>query len=178
MRKWKFVQLKDNGPWYLEVNDIETLLRYHAENKSFEKDKAHFLKLQNFDDRPAMIEAHTEYGWLVYKIKSMGFNTNEAYQILSELQLESMTKVLKNKGSILINRRDGFCINKAKNPHFVYRKDLEWPRYLNNDIRIKRFDDGTHYYAYIGDTQVKKGETIKWNTWDEAYEAAKTYTCK
>lgn len=41
-----------------------------------------------------------------------------------------------------------------------------------NDIRIKKFPYGNHYYAYIGDMQVKDGNIIKWNTYEDAHRAA------
>lgn len=31
---------------------------------------------------------------------------------------------------------------------------------------------GCHYYAYIGDMQVKDGNIIKWNTYEEAHRVA------
>ena len=56
---------------------------------------------------------------------------------------------------------------------FCRRKELVFPNYNVSDIRIKQFENGEHFYAYIGDTQVKdKYNNMKWNTRNEAYEAA------
>ena len=32
-----------------------------------------------------------------------------------------------------------------------------------------KIDKGQHYYAYVGDMQVRGGDVLKWNTYDEAY---------
>ena len=37
---------------------------------------------------------------------------------------------------------------------------------------MKQFPGGEHYYAYIGDMQVRDGDTLKWNSYQEAYEMA------
>lgn len=31
-----------------------------------------------------------------------------------------------------------------------------------------KIDKGQHYYAYVGDMQVRDGDVLKWNTYDEA----------
>lgn len=55
---------------------------------------------------------------------------------------------------------------------FVHRDELKWPLYTSDQIRIKKFDDGTHYYAYIGDAQVRDDNgVLKWDT-EEAARAA------
>ena len=34
---------------------------------------------------------------------------------------------------------------------------------------------GEHYYAYIGNMQVRDGDILKWNTYEEAYSKALEY---
>lgn len=55
---------------------------------------------------------------------------------------------------------------------FVWRKDLVFPHYTIADIRIKQFENGQHYYAYVADTQLRNGEKLKWDTYNEAYNFA------
>lgn len=40
------------------------------------------------------------------------------------------------------------------------------------DICISQFTGGTHYYAYVGDMQIREGENLKWNSYEEAYKKA------
>lgn len=37
---------------------------------------------------------------------------------------------------------------------------------------MKQFRGGSHWYAYIGDMQVRNGEELKWNTQEAARSAA------
>ena len=55
---------------------------------------------------------------------------------------------------------------------FVRRKELVFPNFKRDEIRIKKFPNGEHYYAYIDDMQVRDGDTLKWNTYEEAYNQA------
>ena len=55
---------------------------------------------------------------------------------------------------------------------FVRRKELIFPDFKKDDIRIKQFPGGEHYYAYIGDMQVRDGNTLKWDSYQDAYEMA------
>lgn len=172
---YKFVQIENNKSWYLEIRDVESLVQFCINNKSFDKDKEHLMKLRNYDNRPTTIVAHTEYGWLVSQVESMGFTVEEAYELIKNVQFNSMMKVLNEKGVIYVNKNNGFCTRKLIDSHFVYRETLEWPKYNSKDIRIKKFDDGQHYYAYIGDTQVRNGDTLKWSSYEEAYKMAEKY---
>lgn len=48
-----------------------------------------------------------------------------------------------------------------------------FPAFGRSDIRVERFKGGKHWYAYIGDMQVRNGDTMKWDTEEEARRAAK-----
>ena len=61
---------------------------------------------------------------------------------------------------------------------YIHKKDLVFPEFSEKDIRITKFPYGRHYYAYIGMTEVKDGDEIKWNTYEEAYKRAKAYITK
>ena len=86
-----------------------------------------------------------------------------------------MLKVLNETGAIYVNRKGGFHGNYKVYDNFVHRTTLDFPRFYSKDIRIKRFEDGTHWYAYVGDMQVRDGDILKWNSYDEAYNQAKKY---
>lgn len=58
---------------------------------------------------------------------------------------------------------------------FVRRKQLVFPDFKKNEIRVEQFPNGKHYYAYIDDTQVRDGDILKWNTYKEAYDKALEY---
>lgn len=63
-------------------------------------------------------------------------------------------------------------IDSVDYDNFCRRDELIFPNFQISDIRIKQFDKGQHYYAYVGDMQVRDGDVLKWNTYDEAYTRA------
>ena len=55
---------------------------------------------------------------------------------------------------------------------FCRRKQLVFPHFRREDIRIKQFNGGRHWYAYVGDMQIRDGDQLKWNTKEAAQAAA------
>ncbi len=63
------------------------------------------------------------------------------------------------------------------NTQFCRRKSLVFPNFKKSDIRIRKYDYGSHYYAFVGDMQVRDGDKLKWNTYEEAYLNAEKLVC-
>ena len=83
---------------------------------------------------------------------------------------------LQERGAIYINRLGGYHGDSTQEKlPFVHRDKLVFPNFKENEIRIKQFPNGEHWYAYIDDVQVRDGDTLKWNTYEEAYTQAKKY---
>ncbi len=84
---------------------------------------------------------------------------------------ESDLKDIREDGAVYFNRVGGktFSVNYVQ---FCRRKNLIFPDFKESDIRVKQQTGGTHYYAYIGDMQVRDRDVLKWNTFDEAYKRA------
>ena len=55
---------------------------------------------------------------------------------------------------------------------FCRRNELVFPNFTEDDIKIRQFDGGRHYYAYLGDMQLRDGENLKWNSYEQAYNVA------
>lgn len=55
---------------------------------------------------------------------------------------------------------------------FVRRKNIIFPDFKKEHIRVKSFPGGDHFYAYIGDMQVRDGDVLKWDTYEDAYNQA------
>lgn len=49
--------------------------------------------------------------------------------------------------------------------------------FTKDDIRIFQWGKGNgfHFYAYVGDIEVKVGDGIKWETYEQAYKEALRY---
>lgn len=78
---------------------------------------------------------------------------------------------IKRDGAVYINRVGGstFSVDYTQ---FCRRKELIFPDFKKEDIRVRRFEGGCHWYAYIGDMQVRNGTELKWNTKEAAQRAA------
>lgn len=80
-------------------------------------------------------------------------------------------RTMEEYGAIYINCVGGYTFGLNYN-QFCRRKELVYPDFKASDIRIKQFQGGEHYYAYVGDIQVRDGEIFKWNSYKEAYDKA------
>ena len=80
---------------------------------------------------------------------------------------ESDVKYIREDGAVYFNCAGGktFSVDYVQ---FCRRKNLVFPDFKESDIRVKKQTGGTHYYAYIGDMQVRDGDILKWNK--RAYE--------
>ena len=184
MQDWLFVRREKNGKtrWWLKLSSEEEVLRFWETNECFDRDREHYEKVKKYshDDRTAV--THSEFGGVaqryekdLYDLSGTGIG---GYDLLKADQLRTILRMLNETGAAYVNAKMGV---NGENPGFrtvgfLRKKELEFPRYHDSDIRIKRFDDGKHYYAYIGDIQVRDGDVLKWDTYDEAYMQAKKYS--
>ena len=82
------------------------------------------------------------------------------------------------KGYILLLRENGsyMVINDSiKIINTFYNDELIYPNYTLDDIKIKRWDGGKHYYAKIGNMEVVIDGINKWNTPQRAREMAEQF---
>ena len=95
--------------------------------------------------------------------------------MVAEQQMEE----IRECGAIYVNRAGGYhgYYKKAKEYAVVKSDKLIFPDYRKNDIKITKFPYGNHYYAKVGSTEVRDGDVIKWNTYEEAYRQAEKYLC-
>lgn len=96
------------------------------------------------------------------------------YGAFESLQVEfgmALHRDVMENGETFINPVGGKTFS-LEYDQFVWRRHLAFPNYSVNDIRIKQFEGGSHFYAYLGDTQLRDGEKLKWSTYGEAYDFA------
>ena len=180
MGDWLFV-FEDDGyrkGWHLRIDSEEMLGEYLKEQNLFQKDRDHYLKIKDAGFTGNNLVAHTEFGYYAEDVsKTMGVDIPCAYGILAMMQKESMKNILRKTGAVYINSTGGFHGERAVCTHtaFVRRDTPEFPHYFSRDIRVKMFPGGTHWYAYVGDMQVRDGDILKWNSYEEAYAMAEKY---
>ena len=79
---------------------------------------------------------------------------------------ESDLRYIREDGAVYFNRVGGktFSVDYVQ---FCRRKNLVFPDFKASDIRVKQQTGGTHYYAYIGDMQVRDRDILKWINRDD-----------
>lgn len=178
--KWLFV-LKDksthNQGWWLKISTAEELEAYYKQTMGAREENILSEYLEKAEDPNARYSNITQA--VIMNAQAKRLNIIEGIRdfrlMVAAQQLESIHK----NGAIYINRVGGYHGAYEGEPKydFVHRENLIFPDFKKEDIRIKKFEGGQHYYAYIDDMQVRDGDTLKWNTYDEAYRQAEKLIC-
>lgn len=116
------------------------------------------------------------------------YGENHNYNILQSLvgfQAEvasDQLNCINKSGAIYVNRNGGYHSYSSKDKEYavVKKHEIIFPKFSKKDfskkdIRIRKFPYGNHYYAYIGNQEVRNGDVVKWNTYEAAYEQAEKY---
>lgn len=180
--EWLFVHSK-NG-WRLKIDNIEQLTEYHKKLNGSQFSNAfdmymkggrpeEILEKLSIEERIEMI-CNPDFKKLqgaVYMAERNNATILDGFRMLNMEIGSGQLRVLKENGSIFINSAGGFTYG-IEYDQFCRRKEMIFPNFKKEEIRIKQFNGGIHYYAYIGDMQVRNGSELKWSTYDEAYQSA------
>lgn len=179
MRNWLFVH-DIRGGWWLKLTSDEDIIRYiKATNDRYDgalcKAVHEPIEKMSLEDRiNAHLNRDRDFMFLqAGMIMAQKCNTS-LYGAFERMQTEfgmALHRDIAENGETFVNCVGGKTFS-LEYDQSVWRKDLVFPDYTVADIRIKQFDGGTHYYAYLGDTQLRDGDKIKWNTHNEAYNFA------
>lgn len=184
--------LKDKGTtnqgWWLKISNIEEYIEYKKKAKSPLADgynsainckefgpSREALKvlyaagITSIPMRPHVNAA----GYLI----GMNAQNNQISLAESAVQLEinqdnQIVKLLDEGYNIYFNRNGGWHFGKDDYSDWYHNEKLVFPKFKKSQIKIEKFPMGKHYYAYINNVQVRDGDTLKWNTYDEAYNYA------
>lgn len=173
MEEYIFVWKYDG--WWLKINTPEQLFDYYEKTEG--KWSKAFSNLINSKEFTKSGKEHADT--LSYYIGTYGANSHlnpiQAFTCVRTEMMETQLNYLLECGEIYINKMGGYhCKSKEKEySQFVRRKEFVFPDFKENEIKIERFPGGNHFYAYIGDMQVRDGDTLKWNTYEEALSKAK-----
>lgn len=171
---YTFICTKDNE-WYLKISNIEQLLDYWntifnpklknaietiLDTKEWGKGVGHCDNLQML---------------IGFKAKSNHMTYEEAFEEITHDTRIAQYQALSNNKNIYINSKMGWNTEQKEVDQFVHKKDMNFPVMKSEKIKIKQFPMGTHYYVYIDGVQLRKGDKLKFNSYDEAYNYAKSY---
>lgn len=187
--EWLFV-MKDRGTsnagYWLKISNIEEYMEYLKITNPTRYGKAfeNYMYGKEFGAPTLEHSPNIEEVPLTHAIVLHATNMNEKYSTkmniidaikdFSSRVVENQLRELQETGALYFNRVGGYhgfysCMEENG---FVRRKELVWPDFKKDEIRIKSFPGGDHFYAYIDDMQVRDGDTLKWNTYEEAYNQA------
>lgn len=166
-----------NKIWYLMVNPDEKDILEDFANKTDGK-YANILFKDTLNQKISkeeynIVNAINTYSRL-YKTSLL-----VSAMMLQQKSFETKYQHLLKGETIFINENNGFftqtptvVINKI-----IYLKNLVFPNYTIKDIKVSQWGKGTgfHYYAHVGTIEVRDGDIVKWDTFDEAYQAALEY---
>lgn len=164
--------------WWLCITSENELLEYHSNHSDmYGKALENIVKGKEFMSDSVEHGPHLKEMPLSQSIWFTSMNNGKSV-IKSIIDISSsvfneQVKAIEKYGKVYINRVGGWCwelLGEVK--QFMDKRDLTFPDFDKNDIRVERFPNGKHYYAYIGGMQVRDGDVLKWNTYQEAYDTA------
>lgn len=174
---WKGIQI--DYDWMLVIESIKDLMDYHENTM-----RAQIPYVWENLEKTMRGKSHiaTNMGMMI----NFAAEAYEGTKSLVELTGIVGGKIFDAKASAIL--RDGKIYINKNGGFFSHNKDLTildeilvdsdrvvFPQYTEKDIRIKQWEDGTHWYAYVGDFQVKWDGDTKWDTEKKATTAANCY---
>lgn len=182
---WLFVLIgrgTDSAAWWLKIRSQEELIRYLQQTGS--KYGRAFDNYLHDGFYQESITGHGKYNQeanLTLAAYLYGINRNKSMvEALIDLQTDTanrMSEMLDKYGALYINSVGGWNTGTSLGPEngFMHARQLVWPNFTESDIRISCFHGGQHYYAYVGQAQVRDGDRVKFNSYDEARRHALAY---
>ena len=165
---YTFVYNKKDG-WWLKISSLRELMIYwETYTDLFEKSLEKLPKTKEFGC--GMEHADTIDTMIGFYARSRKITFEEAKtDLLCDIKKEQY-KALNENGFIFINRKHGWNAVDRETEQFVHRRNLVFPDVKNGKIKIEKFPLGNHYYVFVDDIQLRNGDTLKWNTPEEAKE--------
>lgn len=183
--------------WWLKITDMETLLAYVSKsqgNPRIEKafnmyTRLHTIGQQSYPKKSVrevleelpqkermeyMLDPsgawNTMYG-AIMEAEKVGGTILDGFRCLNIGVGATYMRHIKEDGVCFINRYGG-CNAIIEYDDFCKKNDLVWPDFNRNDIRVKQFPGGKHWYAYVGSMEVHNGDTLRFPSKSEAESAA------
>lgn len=165
---YTFVYEDDNKGWWLKISNPEDLCYYHIHNSQWSEVLEDYINNNNKGHLSPLTTAIVMYA------QHKKLNIIDAIIQFRMNVFTQQCDVIREYGAICINKVGGYH-QIGKYSQFVNRKKLIWPDYQSNDLKISRFPDGEHWYIKINDFEVRDGDKIKWDTYEEAFKFAKKF---
>ena len=184
MYKFQKVRLSYNKitidhDWMLVIESVEQLLHYHESVMTTQIPNA-------WENLIAVQEGKAHLNSTMSMLINFQAEATEPGKSLIELTTIASNKIFNakydaivNSGKIYVNKNGGFFPHSEDvtvlDEIILEDERLIFPQYSEKDIRIKKWDGGKHYYAFVGDFEVEMHGLKKWNTEQKAMDMAKAF---
>ena len=172
-KKWKFCFA--NHCWWVVIDSMDQFIEYKEKTSS--KYGHALVKGSCGDDN----KYQQIYDAAYHIAQNQRASVFEGMVSLADRMFANQQAAIREGHTLWFNELGGYNYGlDSQRQNTIYREKLVFPHYTKKDIRVSKWGDGgTHYYAKVGEIEVKEkvnGETImKWNTYDEAYAKALEY---
>lgn len=175
MENKKYVFLYNDQDWYLMIDSKDTLTDYLNMAWNIREEEL-VNEVENMKEQRHLTSVIISRCQQLASIK--GTSILQEYETLKEIQSKEMLNQIQEGKTLYINSIGGYTTHLDTIINRYESEELCWPVFKEEDIRIKKWPRGIHYYAYIGPIQVKERNIRKWNTEEEARKAAIRYITK
>lgn len=167
-----YVFLYNGKAWFLEIDSLDILNEYirmiwNIRHEDLLYDIKRIKEKQHpTSDIISMCEVLAQ---------AKGTNIWKEFITVWEKQHKDMTEMILSDKVLYVNPVGGYCTALENIINRYESNKLKWPVLKETDIRIKKWPNGMHFYAYIGPVQVKDGIITKWDSESDARNAAMNY---
>lgn len=171
-----------NGGWWLKISTLEELIDYQEKTKLKNPIARGFRSVLNcrefgkpINGEPIRPHVNTEGYAIGLNAQNNNMSLFESATSLAIQMDNNQVETLKKGLNLYFNSVGGYHSGKNDYTQWYDSDKLIFPDFKKNQIKVEQFPMGKHYYAYIDNMQVRDGDTLKWNTYEEAYEQALQY---
>lgn len=183
---WLFVLLNKNtslAGWWLKIRSIDELAAYLEQTSSrYGRAFDNYLHDSFYQNSVVGHGKYIKEANLTLAAYLRGVNRKqsmiEAMMGLSMSVAETMSRQLAIHGCLYVNASGGWNCGMGADAYqgdFCQNKNLVWPSFDQTSLRISQFPGGQHFYAYIGNVQVRDGDRLKFDTYEDAVSHARAY---
>lgn len=183
----EYLFVYDGKQWWLKLTEAEQIIDYHKQTSGrYEGAINLYMKLKQdgkewynlLDDMPLQERIKTmeskDFKYLqcaIIKAQQVEGNIFDGFRCLNMEIGAAELEDMREHGAVFINPAGGHTWG-IETVQFCRRKQLVFPDFKKEEIRVKQFKGGRHWYAYIGDMQLRNGDQLKWDTQEAAQSAA------
>lgn len=184
----EYLFVYDGRQWWLKLTEADQIADYHKKTagsryegainlymklKQDGKEWYNLLDGMELQERIKMMESK-DFKYIqcaIIKAQQVEGSILDGFRCLNmEIGMAQLDNI-KKYGAVFINAAGGHT-HGVETVQFCRRKQLIFPDFKKEEIRVKQFKGGQHWYVYIGDMQLRNGDQLKWNTQEAARAAA------